>query len=103
MLESKRDIREHYRRADVASQYIEERFQQPIGGLVHARQVAAMTELVSGHDPKIMLDLAAGPARVSVDLARVVRTPGIVLDSSDPMIRLARERLSALGDQAAGW
>jgi ubiquinone/menaquinone biosynthesis C-methylase UbiE len=103
MLEGKSKIQEHYRRPDVACRYVEDRFNQPLGALLHARQLAAMLGLIHDRHPKIILDLAAGPARISVDLAQYGRTRGIAVDASSAMISLARARLERLAQREGAW
>jgi ubiquinone/menaquinone biosynthesis C-methylase UbiE len=90
-------IRRHYRDRDVAQGYLERRFEVPLGELLHARQLRVLRELVERRRLRKILEIAAGPARLTADLARLTGRPGVLLDASAPMLALARERLEAVG------
>ncbi|MBI2221529.1 MAG: methyltransferase domain-containing protein [Acidobacteria bacterium] len=96
VLEGHEEIRDAYRDEHVARCYIDERFRQPLGALLHARQAAHLVRLIRTLRPHTLLEVAPGPARLTVEVARVHRGSGIVIDASAPMLDEARRRLEAV-------
>lgn len=103
MITGKTDIREAYRDERVAREYIDQRFREPIGALLHDRQAAMVKRLVGTLQPSAILEIAPGPARLTVELASVFRGNGVVLDASAQMLGLARERMAASGHRTWGY
>ncbi len=92
-------IREAYRDETVARRYVDERFREPLGALLHARQSAALARAIDRLSPRRVLEVAPGPARLTVDVARRV-AGGTMVDSSAQMLAEARRRL---GGRARAW
>ncbi len=86
-------IRDAYRKDAVARDYISERFTQPLGALLHDRQVAALKRLMSTRRPASVLEVAPGPARLTFELAGSLPGVGAIMDASAQMLHQARTRL----------
>src|SRR6187455_336592 len=63
------EIRDAYRDDDVAEAYIAERFEHPLGAMLHARQLASLAGSIEAHRPGRVLEVAPGPARLTRDVA----------------------------------
>jgi len=94
------DMREAYRDEQVAANYVDERFREPLGALLHHRQSAAMRRVVLGHRPEHVLELAPGPARLTVEVAPLLTRAPVILDASPQMLAQARARLTAIREEA---
>lgn len=101
MIEGVIALREAYRDEDVAARYIENRFREPLGAMLHARQVRALRAIVRAARPREVLEVAPGPARLTLEVARVLDRPGTIVDASPAMLAHARRRLDRAG--AAAW
>lgn len=97
MIEGIAALREAYRDDQVAARYIENRFREPLGAMLHARQAQALCRLVRDVRPRDVLEIAPGPARLTVDVGRVLRRPGTAVDASAAMLAQARQRLRTAG------
>jgi ubiquinone/menaquinone biosynthesis C-methylase UbiE len=93
-------LRDAYRDENVAARYIENRFREPLGALLHARQARALRDIVRQARPRQVLEVAPGPARLTLEVARVLDRPGTVIDASPAMLAQARRRLDRAG---AAW
>jgi len=89
------EIRDAYRRDAVARNYIGERFTQPLGALLHERQVAALKRVIAAHQPASVLEIAPGPARLTSELAEAFSGLGAVMDASAQMLQEAKRRLGS--------
>jgi ubiquinone/menaquinone biosynthesis C-methylase UbiE len=76
----------------VAREYRSRRFEQPLGALLHDRQVSAVTRLIREYPPRRVLEIGPGPARLTTEIARVVGG-GFLVDASAEMLTEARRRL----------
>jgi len=101
MIEGHKDIREAYRDTHVAQEYVARRFREPLGAMLHERQVTRMRDVAGATKPGRVLEIAPGPARVTVDLARSFANPGVLMDASAQMLAEAQARLVQGGHQ--GW
>jgi ubiquinone/menaquinone biosynthesis C-methylase UbiE len=90
------DIRAAYQDDRVARQYISERFTQPLGELLHDRQARAVSAAIQAHRPERVLEIAPGPARLTVDVARGFTGCGFLIDASGEMLAEARRRLEPI-------
>jgi ubiquinone/menaquinone biosynthesis C-methylase UbiE len=100
MIEGVTDMRDAYRDDTVAARYVEERFRQPLGALLHQRQVAVVRAAIRASGADRVLEIAPGPARLTVDVAPMLTRPPVVVDASAQMLLQARHRLSAVGQRA---
>src|SRR5712692_4099670 len=99
-LRGRRQIRDAYRAGQVAQPYVDQRFREPLGALLHDRQVKALTRIIRNQAPRRVLEIAPGPARLTVHVARLLGS-GVIIDTSAQMLTEARRRLGATG--APGW
>jgi len=97
MIEGHQEIRDAYRDTDVARQYVARRFEEPLGALLHARQIDRMREVARSIQVRQVLEIAPGPARLTADLAQSIRA-GVLLDASAQMLAEARARLREGGN-----
>jgi ubiquinone/menaquinone biosynthesis C-methylase UbiE len=96
MIQGSGGIRDAYRRESVVETYVQDRFTQPLGAVLHMRQSAALVRLIEREQPKYVLEIAPGPARLTTDVARVFTGNGVLLDASMPMLLAGRGRLGPL-------
>lgn len=94
MIQGATQIRDAYRIDDVARGYVDKRFREPLFAMLHDRQVNAVVNLVRRERPQRILELAPGPARVTLDVARSCPARGIMVDASLPMLGEANRRLN---------
>jgi ubiquinone/menaquinone biosynthesis C-methylase UbiE len=86
-------IREAYQDERTADAYIRERFVQPLGALLHHRQMAALRRIIRRARPHDVLEIAPGPGRLTTEVASLLCRPGTLVDASVPMLAAARARL----------
>jgi ubiquinone/menaquinone biosynthesis C-methylase UbiE len=86
-------IKRFYDDPTVVDQYLERRTAQPLGSVLHERQVAFLQRTIEKCSIRRVLDLAPGPARLSADL----KAPplAIAMDFSSNMLKEARRRITA--------
>ena len=84
-----------YEDKQTANAYLEKRMQFSWQRLLHRRQVEILSSTIADRRPASVLELAPGPARVSVDVSGVSR--GVMVENSEEMIRIARKRLQQRG------
>ena len=87
-------VREAYRDDAVARGYIDQRFVEPLGALLHSRQAHALRRLFRDRRPVRVLEIAPGPARLTVEVARLEICVGTVMDASAQMLAEAQRRLA---------
>ena len=93
MIEGRENIGRAYQDETVARTYIEQRFAFPLGALLHQHQRDALRQLVRRGQPRTVLEIAPGPARLTVELISAFEGQGVVLDASAEMLAQARQRL----------
>jgi SAM-dependent methyltransferase len=93
VIEGQRDIRRAYQDETVASRYVEERFVHPLGALLHRQQRDALRRLVADVQPRTVLEIAPGPARLTRELALTFEGRGTVVDTSAEMLSVARQHV----------
>lgn len=94
------EIRDAYRDDGVARDYVAGRFREPLGALLHDRQVNTVRRLLADLAPQRVLELAPGPARLTTDLAGHFSGRIVAVDASFQMLSEARRRLTASGGRA---
>ena len=82
----------------VVETYLQQRFSLAWSRLLHQRQVAAINRVIRTVHPAQIIEIAPGPARLATDLRGVRK--GLMLDASEPMLALARQRLAEAGLEA---
>lgn len=98
MIRGHAEIREAYRSEAVARTYVQERFREPLGALLHERQVGALVQTIRHERPKRILELAPGPARLTRDVAVRVGQQWTIVDASAEMLEQARHQLAGDGE-----
>lgn len=101
MIHGQDGIRDAYRDSTIAAEYVSRRFEEPLGAMLHSQQVARMRAVIAERRPQQVLEIAPGPARLTVDLASSFQRPGIIVDASAQMLGEARSRLAKAGH--TGW
>lgn len=89
-------IREAYSGDEVAAQYIDRRFKDPIGEVLHAVQTRRLLDVIRAERPARVLEIAPGPARLSVEVAAVFDGRMVLVDTSEAMLNEGRRRLTPL-------
>ncbi|MGH8132483.1 MAG: class I SAM-dependent methyltransferase [Steroidobacteraceae bacterium] len=90
-----RSVAAVYEDGEVAASYLKKRLRFSWQRLLHERQVWAINQALAAHRPATVLELAPGPARMSVELKGVSR--GVMVENSEEMIAIARARLAQAG------
>lgn len=93
-IRSKSGLAEFYDDPRVVETYLE-RKAQPLGAVVHARQVGYLNRVIGELAPARVLELAPGPARLSAELRQVPVAVG--MDFSPRMLLEARRRTRERG------
>jgi SAM-dependent methyltransferase len=88
-IRDKAGLQEFYDDPQVVETYLR-RKAQPLGAVLHARQVAFLNEVIGRLAPRRMLEVAPGPARLSAELRPVPVAVG--MDFSPRMLAEARRR-----------
>jgi ubiquinone/menaquinone biosynthesis C-methylase UbiE len=93
--ESKNEIKDFYSSQKTAQGYIDERFNNAIGLVMHRRQIELINDSIKRFGVKTVLEIAPGPARISVDVRGFEK--GVMIDLNSEMLKVARERLESKG------
>ena len=94
MIAGERAIRDAYRDDRVASDYVRNRFVEPLGALLHRRQTEVLRALIARARPSRVLEIAPGPARLTAAVAPAFDRPPVLVDASAQMLAEARRRLA---------
>jgi len=90
---SKKRLEKYYKREDVISSYFKERFETPIGKVLHRNQVEFINEAIKKYKIKSLLEIAPGPARLTTE----IKAKGYLLDANEEMLSIAKKRLKEKG------
>lgn len=90
------DLQKAYQDDRVAREYVDRRFRQPLGALLHDRQVGAVRKLIRDQAIERAVEVAPGPARLTVDIAPLLKHVTLI-DASAEMLQEARRRLDERG------
>jgi hypothetical protein len=94
------NVRAIYKNKAVADSYLDKGLQFSCEWLLHEIQPAAMKRAIETTRPGTLMELAPGPARLSVLLEEVKR--GVMAENSEEMIEIARRRLRSAGSRPLG-
>jgi len=83
-------VRNRYQVQDIASKYENSRFNTLLGRLIHIQEIEAINKALCFH-PSSLVEIATGPGRISKEIK--LDTPAIGLDSSVPMLKLAKQNI----------
>jgi SAM-dependent methyltransferase len=97
MIQGREEIRAAYRDEKVARDYVTRRFREPLGAMVHDLQLARMRDVIRALQPRRVLEIAPGPARLTLDLAADFLWSGTLVDTSKERLAEARARLADAG------
>jgi ubiquinone/menaquinone biosynthesis C-methylase UbiE len=95
MIEGHSGIRDAYRDEQVARDYVDRRFREPLGAMLHDLQLARLRQVLRSMQPAEILEVAPGPARLTLGLAADLQRRGTVVDASRQMLAEGRARLGA--------
>jgi SAM-dependent methyltransferase len=101
MIHGRQGIRDAYRDQSVAREYVDRRFREPLGAILHDQQLACLGRAIRANRSARVLEIAPGPARLTVEVARELAAPGTLVDASWQMLEAGRARLAAAGHR--GW
>jgi SAM-dependent methyltransferase len=100
LADRQRSVAAIYESGDIAGSYLDKRMQFSWQRMLHRRQVAILDRALARHAPANLLEVAPGPARLAVELQH--RGRGTMVENSEEMIAIARERLARTG-LASQW
>jgi len=95
MADDKHSVAAVYEDEKVADAYLAKRMQFTWQRLLHRKQVACLNRAIAARRPSSVLELAPGPARLSTEVSGFGR--GVMVENSEEMIRIARQRLKQKG------
>lgn len=90
------DLRRAYQDGQVAREYVGRRFESPLGSLLHRRQVDVVASVIAKQGVRRAVEIAPGPARVSVDVLSGLES-AVLIDASAQMLSEAARRLRERG------
>jgi ubiquinone/menaquinone biosynthesis C-methylase UbiE len=90
-------LKEFYNDPKVVDSYLKDRIIQPLGSVLHQRQVAFVQRAIDRLAIKRVLDLAPGPATLGADLSPPRLAVG--MDASFNMLQAAGRRTESRGDR----
>lgn len=91
-------LKKLYSEQKISETYIEDRFNYAIGKILHEAQVKFVTDAISVKNIKDVLEIAPGPARLTVDVGTVCKeTCGTIMDVNANMLEQAKKRLDTAG------
>jgi len=96
MISGHTGIRTAYRDETVAREYVDTRFREPLGAMLHARQVNAIRRAIRDARPSRVLEIAPGPGRLTVELSAAIDGQPVLpvlVEASAQMLAEARRRL----------
>jgi SAM-dependent methyltransferase len=97
VIEGVPEMREAYRDEKVARSYIENRFRRPLGYLLHKRQLDVLRRVIGQVQPRGVLEVAPGPARLTMEVAGMLKCGGVAIDASRQMLAEAAPRIKSAG------
>ena len=97
MKKTKSEIQEYYRDEKRAGGYVGNRFREPLGALLHDRQVGRVRSFLERLPQGRVLEIACGPARLTTDLEPSPDARAVAMDASGPMLQVAAQRIAEEG------
>jgi SAM-dependent methyltransferase len=94
-LDQREELQAYYQDQGVVDEYLKRRTAQPLNGLLHGSQVGFLNSVLREHEPRRVLEIAPGPARLTAELDFSGEV--VAMDFSPAMLRTARRRLRQLG------
>ena len=93
--DAQKSIAEIYEDKTVARTYLDKRQQFSSQRILHGAQVVAVNTVILRYRPKLVLELAPGPARLSAELRGLEH--GVMIENSKEMLAIAQTRLERAG------
>ncbi|MCP4370743.1 MAG: methyltransferase domain-containing protein [Deltaproteobacteria bacterium] len=90
-IKTRKDLKEYYFDKDLVDTYIEDRFKDPLGKILHETQVNVVNKAIKEHHVQELLEFAPGPGRISLEINGFQK--GVMVDSSENMLNLAEKRI----------
>ncbi len=90
-------LRHYYQNKAVSREYVANRFQHALGRVLHEKQVRVVNRTIAEHNCEKLLELACGPARLTIDVAGGDHK--VAVDGSEAMLAEAGRRLRARNKQ----
>jgi ubiquinone/menaquinone biosynthesis C-methylase UbiE len=97
MLKKTEDIKEHYDSDKLIQGYIKNRFSKPLGRFIHEKEIDVVNSVIRKVKPDTILDLACGPARLTIDIDETLFKKGVAFDNAQNMLDYAKARLKSKG------
>ena len=91
------ELKKVYSEKDVSNNYILERFNSSIGRVLHEAQVNFVGTVIKKYGVKKALEVAPGPARLTVDIGNRTGIQGTIVDVNPNMLQQAETRLNQAG------
>jgi ubiquinone/menaquinone biosynthesis C-methylase UbiE len=98
---TKTDVKKHYLNKELVKNYIDSRFNTPLGLVLHKNHVCEVNKLLSIVKPKEVLEVACGPARVTSEISGIKN--GTAIDTSEQMLREAVRRMKKISNEFSNW
>ena len=95
LADEQRSVAAIYEDGAIAGSYLDKRMQFSWQRLLHRQQIAILNRVIAQCAPASLLEVAPGPARLAVELTARVR--GTMVENSEEMISIARQRLASAG------
>lgn len=92
MLKQPDEIRGAYSSDRTAEDYVDTRFASAWGSVMHRAQVKVVNDVIRTEGVRHVLEIAPGPARLSVDVHGFER--GLLCEFNESMLQVARRRLA---------
>ncbi len=90
-IETRNDLKEYYFEKGRVETYVDDRFKDPVGKILHTTQVDVVNKAIKEYHVKELLEFAPGPGRVSLEITGFQK--GVMVDSSENMLELAQKRI----------
>ena len=103
MKRTEEEVRTYYRDEARAQEYVGDRFRQPLGALLHDRQVSQVIKTLRGASASSVLEIAGGPARLTREIAAPNEWTGTMIDASIPMLSVAQVDFAVPTAIHGGW
>jgi len=86
------EIKKYYENEKLAKDYINSRFNRPLGRLIHHNQISFINKFIRDKKISSVIDVATGPGRISKDVYGFKY--GLAVDNSKAMLKIANVNLN---------
>lgn len=95
------DIKKYYKDSQLAEKYLGDRFSHPLGRVLHEKQVKTVNRYIEKYKLQKILELACGPARITMDIIPLKDSKCVAVDFSEEMLKIAEKRSNFF--KKCGW